>query len=719
MQSSWASQQEVLKAFRMLTEREAFLRRLALSCAGGMLSALAIFLSPSTARLFIFLTCAAFYYVLSGPLYKDHAVSHLHNPSPYGPFRQVPGHKDSGGKADFPEEDPVFILADPDEMQSRFRKALEESPVEGVIRGAFSVLAAVTTSYIVFRMYKTDIFVPLFILASGAIYFLMDHLILMIGQKEFAEFPAEFKDRLMTKFYCCFSYSRGFYFIGEVNGRRFGLPRMLRFLHTLIGGPTGEGKSSSLIILPLLFDADSPGSALAPDAKSPELFSWVAGRWIGKGKKVVLFDPWHPDCAGINPLPGADDQELQAIVETILKEREEVLKEESFFKSRTKYLLYAILKLVQSWEDEFCNLPSVYRAVESVHILNDLIKGADPDVKNLFADFDLLGDEARVNALTSIRDKLDIFMDEDVRKAFSKSDFRLEMLFNEKDPCLLIIGAPVDKKQQGSRIASLIANLVTNMAFKERRLLKQAIQKNQKSFVPNDLYFYADELRNLRITQLPDLVSIAREIKMHVICSVTDLDFLRYYGRDFGALMGNLRSKIFLGGLDHDSCEYISKSLGKEEVISYSLVRDDTLSRSEQRLVMEPAEIHNLDKKKLLVFTPETKPFIADRVSVYGCNWAGKMHVPPPKEMKPYYEKWGFYSGPLTDTLLPKKGEHFDLKRLKGNKPAAKIEKPLTLKDFEDRFEERGGGKYRRNKAQEPGEGNMNADDNSEIAGIF
>ncbi len=714
---SWANQQEVLRVFRMLTEREAFLRRLALSCSIGLIVSLFTFRLAWSVRLFIFSILSAFYYIASDSLYKSIFKS-LSSFSKHKPVDSLNGLGDMENLSK--GEGPVFVLADPYAKESGLHKAFSNPLIERITRLVCATSAAAISAHIILSMYKSALSVSLFILASSAAYILCDYLIGVIESREFTEFPTAFKDRIMLRFHCHFACSRGYYFIGEVNGHRFGLPRLLRFLHTLIGGPTGEGKSSSLIILPLLFDADSPGSALAPDAKSPELFYWVAGRWIKKGKKVVLFDPWHPDCAGVNPIPGADDQELQAIVETVLKEKEEVLKEESFFKSRTKYLLYAVLKLVQSWDDEFCNLPAVYRAVESVETLDNLIAGADTDVKRLFDDFGLLGGEAKVNALTSIRDKLDIFMDKDVRKAFSKADFKLEMLFNEKDPCLLIIGAPIDKKQQGSRIASLIANLVTNMAFKERRLLKQAIQRGQKSFIPNDLYLYADELRNLKIAQLPDLVSIAREIKMHVICSVTDLDFLRYYGRDFGALMGNLRSKIFLGGLDHDSCEYISKSLGKKEVITYGLVRDDAISRTEQRLVMEPAEVHNLDKKKLLVFTSETKPFIADRVSVYDCDWAKKMHVPPPKEMKPYYEKWGFYSGPLTDTVLPRRGEHFDMKKLKGNKPEARIEKSLSLKDFEDRFEERGGGKYRRTQEQESAESNINHDDEeNSIAGIY
>lgn len=690
----------------MLTEREAVVRRLALSCGIGSIVTVSAIAAPSLKRLVMVSALSYLYYLATARPYKAILES-------LTPTREDPSDEHE-------DDEPVFVLAEPRTRKAVLCEALRNPAIEKVVRLSLACPAAFIATYIISILYKSALPVPIFTLSSAAAYFLCTYAVEKIEDKKFGEYPTAFMEKLLLTFYRHFAYSRNYYFIGEVNGKRIGLPRLTRFLHTLIGGPTGEGKSSSLIILPLLFDADSRGSAIAPDAKSPELFNWVAGRWIKKGKKVVLFDPWHPDCAGINPIPDADDQELQAIVETILKEREETLKEESFFRSRTKYLLYAVLKLVQSWDDQYCNLPAAYRAVESVSIMSELVKGADPDIKKLFDDFNLLGTEAQVNALTSIRDKMDIFMDEEVRKAFSRSDFKLEMLFYEKSPCLLIIGAPIDKKQQGSRIASLMANLVTCMAFKEQRLLKQAIQKRQRGFIPNDLHLYADELRNLKITQLPDLVSIAREIRMQVICSVTDLDFLKYYGRDFGALMGNLRTKVFLGGLDYDSCDYISRALGKEEIITYGLVRDDAISRTEQRFIMEADAIHNLPKDKLIVFTSETRPFIADRVSIYDCTWAKNMHISPPGEMRPYYEAWGLYSGLLADTVLPTRGGLVDIKRLKGNKPEATMAKPLALKDFEDRFDERGGGRYRRSEGHGPAESNISHEgEENSIVGIF
>ena len=231
---------------------------------------------------------------------------------------------------------------------------------------------SVALSYILLRFLSSMppwlVFSEMVAVNAGGSFLLVTVYISYIDSLDIDEFPTDWRDKIMLRFLKLFSYSRNYFFVGEVNGKKIGLPRMLRFLHTMIGAPTGEGKSSSLIIPPLLFDSDSIGSAVVPDAKSPELFNWVAGRWLKNGKRVFLFDPWHPDTIGINPLPDADDNDLLTIVDVIMREREEILKEDAFFKSRTKYLLFAILKLVQSFNDEYCNMASVYHIVQRVWI---------------------------------------------------------------------------------------------------------------------------------------------------------------------------------------------------------------------------------------------------------------------------------------------------------------------------------------------------------------
>ena len=663
---SWATKDQVLDNYRMLTRREAFIRQVFVSIAGSIaISSLCFIYLPVSVLPNIILISLLFYFFFDilGTIY----------------FKSKKQEQETN------------------DNENRRRSLLEKINLKSPVMAFISVVFASLLIYIVIDFPKIIFFAITAVLNAGSLYLAVITLLSYIEKKEIDEFSNDLIEKLFLYLQRKLSFSRGYYFIGEVAGKKIGLPHRLRLMHTLVAGPTGEGKSSSLIIPPLLFDADSSGSAVVPDAKSPELFNWVAGRWLNSGKRVFLFDCWHPDCIGINPLIGADDQDLLTIVEVLMREREDLLKEDPFFKSRTRYLLFAILKLVQSFKNKYCNLSSLYYVVESVPTLESYIATAPDIIKKNFEDFYRLAPETKVNALTSIRDRLDIFMDGNVRKGFSKSEFMLDMLFREKEPCLLIIGAPIDKKDPGTKIASLIVNLIINMAFKERRLYKLAIQRGEKSFIPSDLFLYLDELRNLKITQLANLVAIARETHSHIIGSVTDLGFFRYYREDYDSLMGNFRTRIFLGGLDYNSARYVSDSLGKVNTAVYRYFRG-LMASQEQRQVLEADKIMNFPEDKIIVFSPKAPPFCAKRLSVYNSQWLRKMRVPPPKNLREYYRDWKVADGDLMEPILPTKGGKPDFEEIKGDKKEEELRTSVTR----ETFKESGGGKVDNRKHREP-----------------
>ncbi len=687
---SWATQDEVLKHHRMLTKSEAYFRQALLSIIVGTLVSLTLFISHIVAYALLFFSSVFIFFHLFDVFYPCRRFQSLKRVAERNAQEiEKSPHDTAQPDGHFFEDPPIK-----DNRNIFLRLILS---LQGLF--AIELFISVSLSYILLRFLSSMpswlVFSEMVAVNAGASFLLITVYISYIDSLDIDEFPTDWRDKFMLRFLKMFSYSRNYFFVGEVNGKKIGLPRMLRFLHTMIGAPTGEGKSSSLIIPPLLFDSDSIGSAVVPDAKSPELFNWVAGRWLKNGKRVFLFDPWHPDTIAINPLPNAEDNDLLTIVDVIMREREEILKEDAFFKSRTKYLLFAILKLVQSFNDEYCNMASVYHIVQSVDTLKNFVDAAPDVIQKLFSDFDELYSETKVNALTSIREKMDVFMEANVRKAFSKSEFELNLLFREKEPCLLILGCPIDKKEPGTKIASLLVNLIVNLAFRERRLQKQAIQRGEQTYTPNDLYLYLDELRNLKITALADLISIARETRTHVIDSVTDIMFFRYYKEDFSGLMGNHRTRIFMRGLDYDSAKYVSDSLGKHDVATYKYFRG-LMASQEQRNLLDPDKVMNLPEDKLIIFSPKTRPFIADKVSIYKTRWLMKMKDNPPKRVRELYQNWGLAEGPLKDTQFPtvEGTDLYDFAKIKGNKTPEQLQTNITLSRMHR--EQLGGGVFSR-----------------------
>lgn len=685
-----ATDKEVLKHYRMLTKGEAFTRTVLLSLAMAVVLAVFYWVSPMVSILLSVIAVTFMLFEFAERLFPaaDYdSYEDLTRGTPSAPDEAKEKEEPTGG--DSPHYAHSF-QDNPRTLQTFFTSR------EGValLKVLGSIVIAYPLTMLIYSLEWLYSIAALICLYGEFSYTGVSLVLKYIEAREIDEFPSTRRDKLMLSFWKKFSHAQGYYFIGLVEGKRVGLPRMGRFTHVLIGAPTGQGKSTGAIIPQLLHDAESKGSALVPDMKSPELHNIVASRWLYYGKRAFLFDPWHPDTVGINFLPGADDKDLLTIVGALMAEKEDVVeKEEAFFKSRTKYLLYAILKLVQSFSDDYCNMATAYFAVQSVKTLEDYIKAADDKLKPLFTDFGSFGGESKLNALTSIREKLEIFMSPQVRTAFSRSEFNLRMLFDPKSPCLLVIGAPMDQEEPGTRIASMITNLVVNMAFREGRLQKQAAQRGETVLPPNDLYLYLDELRNLRVEGLAKLVSIARGIRTGIIASVTDLGFLKFYHRgvDFSSLMGNFRTKIYMKGLDLDSCRYISESMGDEEIPDYKWVRDGLMTSRKDRKLLKPNEVMQLEEDEMIVFTTKTRPFAARTATIHNSPWLKKMQLPPPKNIRELYENWGIAKKPLRDPVIPMISGFPDFEKMKSEKPIV-VNEEITMDYF---HREMGGGVHK------------------------
>lgn len=461
----------------------------------------------------------------------------------------------------------------------------------------------------------------------------------------------DIKSPLLRKISKPFLVSRGYYYLGRYKKWKVGIPLHERFTHILIVGPTDSKKTSSFIVPQLLLDASSGASAFVPDAKSPEMFEFLAGRWIKEGRRVILFDPWDSRCVGYNPIADArDDDELKTIVEVITREREDALKEEAFFKNRTKDFLFALIKLAKLYGPPYDNLVTVYQMVANFKKLEQFISTCkNEELREMLQDFLEMSSESKINTLTNVRGKLNMFLDPKVSQAFSRLDFSLDWLFDPDNPTLLIVGAPVDKIETGQQIVSLLANLVARRAFQSKQL--ESINMTKKKGM---LFFYGDEGRILKITALADLVSIARYTRTQILMSFTDLGFLKYYREDEESIKTNMRTKIILRGISSKDARDISQAIGVTEKPEYRYIRGPVFRESQKQIVgfetkpaLYPDEIEHIPENKALVFVKNTRPFYIERESIYNSRELNALILPPPSDIKALYQKWGINTAPL------------------------------------------------------------------------
>lgn len=390
------------------------------------------------------------------------------------------------------------------------------------------------------------------------------------------------------------------------------LPEKDRFEHIKIQGRAGVGKTTGFMFPGLISDAAGECSAVALDVKSPELFETVAGSWSARGKKVILWDPYHPDCIGFEPLGAAGPNALSRIEESVYGKRDTSANAQStFFDDQERRLFRLCCQLVQTYKDPAqCNLPMVHQlalrgspAIEAAvtYCHNPLLQ---EEFNHLFHNRQRVPD-----LIGGMLNKLDLFSDPKIAAAFSRPDLDLDVLFRE--PTLLIIASPQSNPKSRLGAAILL-----------RSVMLKIFEKPTRGSEGLPIFFYLDEFYNLHLPEMPDFVNTARSTRTGVITFLQTHEQLYQYERhEIGSLSINQKLQIYLQGCDIAHCKELSERLGK------TLIKDKRVSRSRGRRsqtifylevpLMAPDSIQMLPNDVALCFSSDLRPFLAKRLFSY------------------------------------------------------------------------------------------------------
>ena len=103
--------------------------------------------------------------------------------------------------------------------------------------------------------------------------------------------------------------------INKDTNKKVILPFKDRFLHMLVLGPTGCGKTSQILI-PMINEDISSGNGVTVIEPKGDLAEKVYAMAKYYGKEAVYFNPTHPDCPIFNPLYGEEDEVIENMATT-------------------------------------------------------------------------------------------------------------------------------------------------------------------------------------------------------------------------------------------------------------------------------------------------------------------------------------------------------------------------------------------------------------------
>lgn len=123
--------------------------------------------------------------------------------------------------------------------------------------------------------------------------------------------------------------------VNKQTGKPVILPHKDRYVHTLVLGPTGSGKTSQSLLPSILQDMKNSNCGFTVLEPKGDLAEQVYGMGKILGREVIYFNPTYPDCPYFNPLYGPEAEVVENIV-TVFQSLAET--ENQFFADKNEIL---------------------------------------------------------------------------------------------------------------------------------------------------------------------------------------------------------------------------------------------------------------------------------------------------------------------------------------------------------------------------------------------
>jgi type IV secretion system protein VirD4 len=398
-------------------------------------------------------------------------------------------------------------------------------------------------------------------------------------------------------------WNKGF----NLTGNR-ALTKKASFSNCSVFGPSGSGKSSSIIVTSA-FSLARGESSICFNDPSGEVYTKVSGYLAKIGYKILRIDfsrPEQSDC--FNPLLRSRTiSDIKQVSNLIIRNTIGDSKGDPFWDRSSEMLITLMSRyLVFYAKPEYRTMSNVLRLIETFATFPKkldrlFVATHDEELMNSYRATIVYGDKTLQSIIATARAALNIFSDPMVMRTTSKDTIDFGLLRKEK--VALFICNPIQHIHYYKPLAALFFESLFNE-------IMSRIPKDDE----REIYFLLDEAATMRFSALSTTISNIRKYKAGIMLVVQDYQQLvaLYGSAEAHNIRTNTFAQVYLKGQPLETCKELETVLGR---FSYT---DEKSGVEKTRILMTVDEIRKSEEAIIL------------------CG-----NFPPIKaKMKPYYNRF-------------------------------------------------------------------------------
>ncbi len=352
-----------------------------------------------------------------------------------------------------------------------------------------------------------------------------------------------------------------------------------RYLHLHVIGPTGSGKTASVLSPLIRQDLRRPVGLTVIDPKG-DLAAAVAAEAASLDRAVYALGPGFP--ASFNPLAGEPSEVAEAMVEAVDKL---FLTQDGFFRTLGRTLLRQAVLALKSVPGESAGLVDLQEFLsEEDRRRQVLVETTDPEVKAYFRrEYAQWTVKAQREYTLGLRNALQALSDHPEARRMMSGEEALPLARILAEGEVLVVSLPVGQMGEAGRVFG---------AYLLARLQQAAL--GRPAGPPH--FLYVDEFQTFATSSFAQFLDLARQDRLGAVLAHQNLGQLPE--SLIQSVLANCRNRVLLGGVSGEDLSRLRDTLGAKMGVRVS---EDASGQVKSRtLVMEtkfrPEMVHQMPR---------------------------------------------------------------------------------------------------------------------------